>query len=227
MFAHSGLAGLRPYHCTNIETFRLSCSTFVRVSSSSQLQRRQSQPLRYGLRVPGHCLGLLIDLLYSKPCESLAAAQCMYTWATPVVLLRRLKCVLGDTEKERLTSRDLALRIHLVSLGKLDQDPRQLSDFGNFTKTCHCPTNSFAPPSELSLPEPLLQSQLFQKPNPSSGQLAHLPSSQIQEHSHPPQKWASRLTSTSNTPPQTVNHVSMGSPRPSFTWSSPPASHPG
>jgi hypothetical protein len=122
----------------------------------------------------------------------------------------------GCLWKERLTSRDLALRIHLVSLGN---STRIIDSFRilEFHQTCHCPTNSFAPPSELSLPEPLLHSQLFQKSNPSSGQLAHLPSSQIQEHSHPPQKWASRLTSTSNTPPQTVNHVSMGSPHPSFT----------
>jgi len=84
--------------------------------------------------------------------------------------------------------------------------------FWNYTQTCHCPTNSFAPPSDSLRPEPLLQSQLFQKLNHPFEQPLNHPSSQTQGHSHPPRRWASLRTSTSSTLPQTVNHVSIRPP---------------
>ena len=58
---------------------------------------------------------------------------------------------------EILTSRDLAPRIHLLRI------PTRINSFSNcgifHPETCHCPTNSFAPPSDSLRPEPLPQSQ--------------------------------------------------------------------
>jgi hypothetical protein len=124
--------------------------------------------------------------------------------------------ILQSPEEEILTSHDLALRTQACQSLAAFRPGSTAFGFWIHTQTCHCPTNSFAPPSDSLRPEPLLQSQLFQKLNHPFEQSLHHPSSQTQSHSHPPRRWASLRTSTSSTLPQTVNHVSLRSPPPSF-----------